>query len=128
MQISSLFPVLAILDQVFNPVTELDEIKNNNYKLANQQTMSNETVKAPIVIHNNEFAKIFWTDDHQILVTKEYDSAEQCYDVIVATEFESVKTSIKYSFKQKEGMVEAYTMFNQEMADETFQNIKAILS
>jgi hypothetical protein len=74
-------------------------------------------------MNENTFAKLFEVKDHQVLVTKTYNSENEEHNIIQFTLVDGIQVSVKASFIKEDGATEAFNNFNQENAETFFDSI-----
>ncbi len=61
---------------------------------------------------NNQFCKLFELDNHQVLVTKGYDTEQGMYYVTKRVDFESLDCSMNEYFNAEKNSEKYFNMFN----------------
>lgn len=72
----------------------------------------------------NEFCKIFIVEDCQLLITKQYNSGDDVYQVSQITEIKGVRPTVSFVFKTKKQMNDCYKKYDRKQAEEFIEKVK----
>lgn len=74
------------------------------------------------------FAKIFELDEHQVLITKEYEPEDDSFKVVQTTDFEDVRPAVAWVFKDESVRDKCFDDYKESQAKEFVKSIQEMLA